>query len=699
MPKTLVIDNYDSFTYNLVHLIADVNQVEPIVIKNDECDWAGISRLQFDNIVISPGPGNPDCAKDFGVARAAIQYARTPILGVCLGHQGMGLLAGGRVVRAPVPTHGKTSRVRHNGRGLFSGLPDLFSVARYHSLMLERPLPPSLLETAWTEEGLLMGFEHRERPQWGVQFHPESILTEHGRRLMENFRDLTRQAARSRSVFAMAAPAKASNRRAFWRELPQCPNSEHVFSTLYAESTSAYWLDSSLVAQGLSRWSYLGDASGPHGAHIEYDSASQRIDVRDAAGHRGLSEDIFDYLNAEHRSDLLNPPPCPFKGGHVGWFGYELRPGGLPSSSRKARTPDALFVRSDRFVAIDHLENRAYAVAIDDEDQGTRASAWLAETESRLAAAAPCASPALPKQGRVVEFVFDRDEIAYLADVQQCLDWIGKGETYQVCLTNEITCPAVGDPLDLYRLLRRVNPAPYAAFIRWPGGAVMSASPERFLQVDAQGRVETKPIKGTARRDADPVADVAMAEQLRTSEKDRAENVMIVDLLRNDLSRVCEVGSVVVPKLFGIESFATVHQLVSTIQGTLRPDCSVVDLICATFPGGSMTGAPKVRTLELIDQLESRARGVYSGALGWISNDGAIDLSIVIRTVVQAGGLLHFGVGGGVVANSTPAGEFAEMLLKAQASMNAIRLATAAHGVVPEPMRDEPLSACLDTQP
>ncbi|MFM0616282.1 aminodeoxychorismate synthase component I [Paraburkholderia nemoris] len=487
----------------------------------------------------------------------------------------------------------------------------------------------------------------------------------------------------------MTVPAKAPERRAFWRELPHCPNAEHVFQTLFQEATSAYWLDSSLVVHGLSRWSYFGDDSGPHGAHIEYDCAAWRIGVRDAAGHRGLSEDIFNYLNSKHRSDLIDPPPCPFKGGHVGWFGYELRPGGLPPSSRKARTPDALFIRSDRFVAIDHLENRAYAVAIDDEDQGARARAWLTETESRLAATAPRASPAVPTHGQAMAFVLDRDEQIYLADVQQCLKWIGEGETYQVCLTNEITCPAVGDPLDLYRLLRRVNPAPYAAFIRWPGGAVMSASPERFLQVDAQGRVETKPIKGTVRREADPLVDAAMAEQLRTSEKDRAENVMIVDLLRNDLSRVCEVGSVVVPKLFNIESFATVHQLVSTVQGTLRSECSVVDLVGVTFPGGSMTGAPKARTLELIDQLERRARGVYSGALGWIGNDGASDLSIVIRTVVQTGGLLHFGVGGGVVADSTPAGEFAEMLLKAKASMNAICLARAAQRGTTEPMRGE----------
>jgi len=220
--------------------------------------------------------------------------------------------------------------------------------------------------------------------------------------------------------------------------------------------------------------------------------------------------------------------------------------------------------------------------------------------------------------------------------------------------------------------MRHINPAPYAAFLKWPGGAVLSASPERFLNVDRHGFVETKPIKGTIARFKDPVRDSELADELRRSKKDKAENVMIVDLLRNDLSRVCEPGTVVVPNLCAIESYATVHQLVSTVRGTLRPDHSVIELIRATFPGGSMTGAPKIRTMEFIDALEQRPRGIYSGALGWIGDDCATDLSIVIRTIVATGNQLSMGVGGGIVAQSTPEGEFLEMLLKAKASLMSI---------------------------
>ncbi|HEU4805107.1 MAG TPA: anthranilate synthase component I family protein, partial [Nitrobacter sp.] len=260
--------------------------------------------------------------------------------------------------------------------------------------------------------------------------------------------------------------------------------------------------------------------------------------------------------------------------------------------------------------------------------------------------------------------------------VARCLDLIAQGETYQVCLTNELSCTATVEPLRVYLTMRRVNPAPFAAFLKWPGGAVLSASPERFLAVDADGNIEAKPIKGTVRRDADPLEDKRLVEMLRASRKNRAENGMIVDLLRHDLSRCCETGTVSVPALFDVETYQTVHQLVSTIRGVLNPEHTLIDVLrSGAFPGGSMTGAPKSRTLEHIDQLEQRARGIYSGSLGWLGDDGVADLSIVIRSIVSVDGRFSIGVGGGVVAESTPDGEFEEMLLKAEASIKSIVIA------------------------
>jgi len=660
-----------------------VNQELPDVVLNDEMTWSELRGRRFDNVVISPGPGRPDRVRDFGVSADAVRECRVPLLGVCLGHQGIGALNGGAVVRG-VPVHGKSSRVRHDGGELFARIPSPFSAARYHSLCLMRPLPPCLFETARTDDGVVMALAHRSLPQWGVQFHPESIITEYGRRLAENFRDATRR--RTQHPFAIGwsptasgwSPTKLREHTAYWHAIPRAVDAEAAFSSLYADAPSAFWLDSSLVEDGRTHWSYLGDARGPHAALVQYIAAKRRIEIADAAGYRIEVGDIFAFLDRHCAVALRTPLPCPFAGGHVGWFGYELRGACGAPTSRRALTPDALFIRADRFIAIDHQENCTYVVAIDDVAAAERAQRWIAQTVLALndpgePPPVKATRPSLP-----LRFHPDRDRENYLADIARCLAWIEQGETYQVCLTNEITCALDIDALALYRVMRRTNPAPYAAFLRWPDGAVLSASPERFLQLDVDGRVETKPIKGTIRRDADPLLDRELAERLRSSEKDRAENVMIVDLLRNDLSRVCEPGTVVVPTLYGVESFATVHQLVSTVHGTLRTGATIVDLLRATFPGGSITGAPKTRAVELIDGLEQRPRGVYSGALGWLGDDGAADLSIAIRTIVATDGLLTIGVGGGIVAQSTPAGEFEEMLLKAQGSIRAI--VTAATG-------------------
>jgi para-aminobenzoate synthetase len=267
---------------------------------------------------------------------------------------------------------------------------------------------------------------------------------------------------------------------------------------------------------------------------------------------------------------------------------------------------------------------------------------------------------------------FRHDQEAYLKLIDECRREIRNGESYEICLTNMLSVEVSIDPMRLYRHLRRISPAPYAGLLKFPDLAVLSTSPERFLTIASNGIVESRPIKGTRRRGSTSNEDDALRHELQQSEKDRAENLMIVDLVRNDLNSVCEIGSVHVPRLFGVESYAFVHQMVSTVSGSLRVGVSAVDCVKAAFPGGSMTGAPKIRTMEIIDRLEAGSRGVYSGTLGYFALSGAIDLSIIIRTIVVTPKQLSFGVGGAILAQSDPESEFEETLIKARAMIAAV---------------------------
>jgi para-aminobenzoate synthetase component 1 len=256
----------------------------------------------------------------------------------------------------------------------------------------------------------------------------------------------------------------------------------------------------------------------------------------------------------------------------------------------------------------------------------------------------------------------------YLDAVARVREYIVAGDIFQANLSQRFQAPAPSAPFDLYGKLRRRNPAPFAAYLGFGDVVVLSASPERFLSLDENGRhVETRPIKGTRPRGLGPMHDAALGRALSESDKDRAENVMIVDLLRNDLSRVCRPGTVRVPELFALEQHPTVHHLVSTVVGELEPEADAVALLRAAFPGGSITGAPKVRAMEIIAELEPTRRGVYCGSVGYISTSGAMDTSIVIRTYVALNGQVYFQAGGGIVADSDPELEYRETLDKARA--------------------------------
>jgi para-aminobenzoate synthetase len=683
--KTLLIDNYDSFTYNLFQLLAEANGEEPIVVRNDEMSWAEIvAGRDFDNVVISPGPGHPDREGDFGVCGEAIREAEVPLLGVCLGHQGLCAAYGAKVVHAPQPMHGRISTIIHEGTGPFAGLPPELRVVRYHSLCVEQPLPAELEGIAWTSDGILMAVVHRERPQWGLQFHPESICTDQGRAMLARFRDLTIERAGRRAggparpdAGALRTPAtNGSPLQLRVKRLDAPHDTERAFVHLYGTSPDAFWLDSSML-DGRARFSFMGDAAGPLGATISYDAGSGELRVRGSDGDRVLAESIFDYLSREMRRlrHLSDDLPFDFNCGFAGYFGYELKADGEGADVNRSALPDAFFVLADRMIAFDHLEGATYVLAICEQGETEGADRWISETSLRLASLPPISEPEwseVATEGEPVEFALSRSHRQYLEDIAECKRQLADGESYEICLTNKITAQISPDPVALYRALRRVNPAPFSAYLRVGEAAVLSSSPERFLSIGRDRWAEAKPIKGTVRRGREPAEDVRLAEEMRLDEKTRAENLMICDLLRNDLGVVCEIGTVHVPDLMHVESFETVHQLVSTVRGLLREELEPPDCIRACFPGGSMTGAPKQRTMEIIDRLEGEARGVYSGAIGYLGLSGGCDLNIVIRTIVLDGETATIGVGGAIVMQSDAEEEYQETLLKGAAPMQAI---------------------------
>ncbi|HLK02153.1 MAG TPA: aminodeoxychorismate synthase component I, partial [Streptosporangiaceae bacterium] len=595
MTRLLLIDNYDSFTYNLAQGLAAAGATVEVV-HND----ASVSLDGFDGAVISPGPGRPDRSADFGACGDVIRTATVPLLGVCLGHQGICEVFGGAVGQAPEPYHGRASPVWHDGDELFDGIPSPFRAVRYHSLAVTR-VPESLRVIATAGPGLPMAVRHNDRPIWGVQFHPESIGTEYGQRLLDNF-------------------VKVVMRRSWqvrWRRLESRADAEAIFDAWYGESEYAFWLDSS----GGGRFSFLGAPSRVASASVG--DGTVTVDGVTRPGS------LYDWLRRDLDRHRVASAGLPFEFalGWVGYLGYELGSPGKHASPY----PDAFLQFADRAVAFDHHTGAVYLLALAPAGDAADAEAWLDDAAARLAEVPAMAGPGA-FAGTLGAAVARHGRAEYLRLIEACQAEIQAGESYEICLTNMISVYGELDPWPAYRVLRRRQPVPYGAYLRFGDLAVLSCSPERFLRIGADRTVESRPIKGTRPRGATPAADAALRADLAASEKDRAENLMIVDLVRNDLGSVAETGSVTVPGLFEVETFASVHQLVSTVRGRLAPGVHPVDCVRAAFPGGSMTGAPKIRTMEIIDALEDGYRGVYSGSIGYFSLAGGADLSITIRT-------------------------------------------------------------------
>ncbi|KAL9242942.1 hypothetical protein vseg_016897 [Gypsophila vaccaria] len=485
-----------------------------------------------------------------------------------------------------------------------------------------------------------------------------------------------------------------------WKRLDSLANrvggARNIFCELFGDckDEETFWLDSSSVEKGRARFSFMGSKGGSLWKQITFKLSDERsggqLSISDAHGDSRsmyLEHGFLDFLDKELLSISCSNAdyeglPFDFCGGYIGYIGYNLKVEcGARFNCHKSGSPDACLFFVDNFVAIDHRNGDIYIVSID--DTAKTQSSWLDDVQQKLR---KLKAPAFEvgQENRTwplvsspfeAGFVTEKSRDQYLQDVEKCLRHIKDGESYELCFTTQMRKDITElDPLGLYLRLREQNPAPYAAWLNFPQENlfICSSSPERFLQLDRDGILEAKPIKGTISRSSTPEKDEQLKLQLQYSEKDQAENLMIVDLLRNDLGQVCDPGSVHVPSLMEVETYATVHTMVSTIRGRKREDVSPIDCVRAAFPGGSMTGAPKLRSMEILDSLESCSRGIYSGSIGYFSINGTFDLNIVIRTIVVHGGEASIGAGGAIVALSKPEDEFEEMLLKTRAPTTAI---------------------------
>ncbi len=466
------------------------------------------------------------------------------------------------------------------------------------------------------------------------------------------------------------------------RELPAATRWLRLVGGLSRRS-GFWWLDSALEDARLGRFSF---ASAEPWLVLRAFGARCVSDLRRArhageqAGRRICFADPLDALRTLLRPApaLDDPPlPVPFAGGALVALAYELGAPRRAGTGDAFAPPDLTAFGVDRLYALDHLERRTYALAVGIAENAVAArqraevaaDALLHELPDGEPPPAPCASPLPPawEVGLCAE--------EHTKAVEEIRARIAAGDVYQACLTHRLEAPFAGDAFALAGALRALNPAPFACVLALPDATLVGSSPERFLRIGADRWAESRPIKGTRPRGEDASADRRERAALAASAKDRAENLMIVDLVRNDLGRVCEIGSVHVPELFSIEPYATVHQLVSSVRGRLADGCDVLDAVRAAFPPGSMTGAPKLAAMQLLARLEPEPRGLYSGAVGYLDLRGGCDLSVTIRSVVLHGGRALVHTGGGIVADSDAAAEWRETQWKVQALQGAVAAA------------------------
>lgn len=647
--RVLLIDHHDSYAHILRHLLYQAGAHTIDVFSHDDpalltlCEDLTPEKYQL--IVLSPGPGHPSQPSDVGYAQQMLSVP-IPLWGVCLGHQIMGVYAGASLSARHEPHHGIVSMVEHNGTGLWEGIPSPTPVVRYHSLALDDPLPSVLTVTGRVaaEDGrtggarTIMSLESSSLgcpgvPRWGVQFHPESIDTPAGVQMARNVLRLAHQwcAQQGDRTTALTVQLPAS---AIAQILQDAAQPHEDFR----------WLDDSLTeldgdtTQTLSpdarRGSILALCSGPIMRTDE--------ELSDACAHNAPATGLASGLSE----------------GFSGWLGYRSYSG------------DQMNFRHTVLSVTGASPQWTVQCADVTRRQELCAAILQAEKNHKNTDTPP------PQVTHQDHSLYGPSPSQYADRFHLCQHYLRQGESYELCLTDRYVLPRqwAHTPWTAYQQLRRECPTHFGAFMAFSteDSALLSASPELFLRITSQGRITTRPMKGTAPRSADPHLDAEIRATLAADPKTRSENLMIIDLSRSDLARVCQPGSIHVVRDREVETFRTVHQLISEVQGQLPQQWTLGEVFAACCPPASMTGAPKERTIQLLDEIEQADRGIYSGVVGYVADNGETELSVIIRTAVYDADAVTVGAGGAITMDSTCSAEYEEVQHKASYVMSAV---------------------------
>lgn len=437
---------------------------------------------------------------------------------------------------------------------------------------------------------------------------------------------------------------------------------------LFKDQPYSFFLDSGRDAENLGRYSFIG-----FDPFLVFDSKNDLITIKTKTAEKVYQGNPFDELQKllrQYKMDVTSA--FPFVGGAVGYLGYDLchHLEDLPRSAvDDVQIKDCQMGFYDGIIIIDHQQKKTHIAAIGIQE---KPETIVSRIKQIIEGNAPVALRHDFKINENLEFKSNFTKQAYMHALDVIHDYIRAGDIYQTNMTQRFECDLQLTPLELYGELRRINPAPFACYLDFGECQIVCSSPERFIQIKGQD-IETRPIKGTMPRGKTPKEDEENRNTLINSDKDKAELLMIVDLERNDIGKICKTGSVKVPELYKLEEYQTVFHLVATVVGELRDDVDAIDCIKATFPGGSITGAPKIRAMEIIDELEPTQRNVYTGSIGYIGFNGDLDLNIVIRTILCKDKKAYFQVGGGIVWNSENESEYEETFDKGRALMEALK--------------------------